>query len=112
MFALLLAARLLVVDLVRGSVHVTTADRADVAIVAHRSARNSNPEEMEVITESSADRMEVYIHYPTYLQNVSECLPPLDRRGDFFHHDGRVDLEVTVPIGWTVNVSILEENSR
>jgi hypothetical protein len=77
-------------------------ERNDVIIAGRTS------DDIELVAENITDRVELYARYPISGGDLTECLPPLDRRGDFFHHAGRADLEIIVPVGWQVRVSILE----
>jgi hypothetical protein len=97
------------VQLVRGSVHASIGSRIDV--VAHRSAIASDPEQIIIVMKETHDGIDLYAQYPRYRElEMRECLPPLDERGDFYHHDGRVDLEITLPPGWTLNVEVLADD--
>ena len=97
------------VRLIRGSVHVTTARQGSVVdVVAHRSARTSDPARVSLAVNDKPGAVEIEARYPRYGGfDWPECLPPLDDRGDFYHHDGRVDVDVTIPLGWQIHVDIL-----
>ena len=101
-------APVFVVEIVRGSVHASAAERTDAIIAAHRTARTSQAAALEFVVEENEQQAEVYSRYPTYTRDGKECLPPLDRREDFFHHDGRLDVAITVPLRSEVRVAIQE----
>ena len=89
------------IRLVRGSVHVVRGD--SITLAAQRSV-----ETVDLIVRESADHIELVARYPYDLEEAAECLPPIDERGDFYHHEGRIDIELTVPDGWRVQSEILE----
>ena len=64
-----------------------------IAFTAQRSV-----ETVDLIVRESLDHIELVARYPPSF-DMTECPPPIDERGDFYHHEGRIDIELTMPEG-------------
>ena len=95
-----------IIRLVRGSVRASVRQPGFAEINAARTAITSDPTRVDLAVRQTVDSIEIYSRYPTPGE-LRECLPPLDERGDFYHHDGRADLDVSLPVGWRLRVEIL-----
>lgn len=100
------------IRLIRGSVRATATAERSIIIRAQRHARRANPDQVEMIVSNAPEHIELTTRYPARSSfTMTECLPPVDERGDFYRHDGKVDVDVDVPTGWSLHVEILECNS-
>lgn len=87
---------------INGEIHAAPANGREALVTAVKSARKSDPEEVEIKVVEHADGVTICAVYPSRRSGrPNECLPGGEGRNDTGDNDVEVDFEVKVPAGVT-----------
>jgi hypothetical protein len=98
------------IDLVRGSVRAEATAGRKVVITLVRRGEHSDPAEVQLAVDTTNGVIHIQDRYPMVgpVTLRHDCLPPIDRRGDFWHSDVRLDAVVQVPADVRLVVQLMD----
>ena len=108
----LAAGRAIEIKGINGDVTATAATGNQVEVIAHKSARRNDPDDVRIEVVEHAGGVTICAMYPTPSgERANECLPGARGRSSNRNNDVEVDFEVRVPrgvlfTGRTVNGSV------
>lgn len=99
--------RPLIIRLVRGSISVVR--RPGPVEISIRAVSKSSPA-VRYDLEAGAEAITVTDRYPPAARwSRSECLPPMDQRGNFWDSDVRAEARISAPVGVVVDAHVMEQ---
>ena len=101
---------------INGDVHASGGSGSDVTVTARKSARKSNPADVEIRVVEHEDGVTICAVYPSRKNKpANECAPGSHGHNDNDNNDTEVDFDVSVPkgvrfVGRSVNGSVNAES--
>ena len=112
----LAAGKTIEIKNINGDVRATGSTGGDVTVTARKSARKSNPDDVEIRVVQSDDGVTICAVYPSRKnRQPNDCSPGSHGHNDNDNNDTEVDFDVSVPkgvrfVGRSVNGSVSAES--